>query len=121
MPIKEGKHTLGPNMFLLRLNQNTEFFIHQLNSPFCSEQLKIMAVSSAQPKLNKDNIRQLKVVSPPLEEQNDISIFITNETNKVQLTIDSAYKAIELLKEYKTALISEVVTGKVDVRNEKLN
>jgi type I restriction enzyme S subunit len=121
MPIKEGKHTLGPNMFLLRLNQNTEFFIHQLNSPFCSEQLKIMAVSSAQPKLNKDNIRQLKVVSPPLEEQNDISIFITDETKKVQLTIDSAYKAIELLKEYKTALISEVVTGKVDIRNENLN
>jgi hypothetical protein len=30
-------------------------------------------------------------------------------------------KEIELLKEYKTALISEVVTGKVDVRNEKLN
>jgi hypothetical protein len=28
---------------------------------------------------------------------------------------------IELLKEYKTSLISEVVTGKVDVRNEKLN
>ncbi len=120
MPIKEGKHTLGPNMFLLRINQNTEFFINQLNSPFCSEQLKIMAVSSAQPKLNKENIRQLKVLTPPLEEQNYISIFIKDEMEKVKIIIDNAYKEIEILKEYKTALFSEVVTGKVDVRNEKI-
>lgn len=121
MPLKEGKFTLGPNMFLLRLNQNTDFFINQLNSSFCAEQLKMMAVSSAQPKLNKENIRQLKVVTPPVEEQDIITIFIKKESDRIETLISKSKEEIELLKEYKTSLISEVVTGKVDVRNEKLN
>lgn len=121
MPILEGKFTLGPNMFLVRLNQNTEFFLYQLNAPFCAEQLKMMAVSSAQPKLNKENIRQLKVVTPPIEEQNLIANHILIEKNRIGTIITKTQQEIELLKEYKTALISEVVTGKVDVRNEKLN
>jgi hypothetical protein len=37
------------------------------------------------------------------------------------LTIEKFRKEIELINEYKTALISEVVTGKVDVREEKMN
>lgn len=121
MPHIEGKHTLAPNMFLLRLNQNSDFFFHQLNAPFCAEQLKMMAISSAQPKLNKDNMRQLKVVKPSLEEQ----VFLVKHIEKESLRInDLQFKVeqeIELLKEYKTALISEVVTGKVDVREVVLN
>lgn len=121
MPLKEGKFTLGPNMFLVRLNQNTEFFLCQLNAPFCAEQLKMMSVSSAQPKLNKENIRQLKVVTPPIEEQNLIANHILKEKNRIETIAVKTQQEIELLKEYKTALISEVVTGKVDVRNEILN
>jgi type I restriction enzyme, S subunit len=121
MPRIEGKYTLGPNMFLLRLNQNTDFFVSQLNAPFCAEQLKMMAVSSAQPKLNKENIRQLKVVTPPIEEQEAIVDYIKSMTNEIDSLNLKTLQEIDLLKEYKTALISEVVTGKVDVRNEKLN
>jgi type I restriction enzyme S subunit len=117
MPHLAGKHTLGPNMFLLRLNKNTNFFYHQLNAPFCKEQLKMMAVSSAQPKLNKDNIRQLKVVLPPTDEQREIASRIEIETQKLEKLQENVLKEIELLKEYKIALISEVVTGKVDVRD----
>jgi type I restriction enzyme S subunit len=117
MPLKEGKFTLGPNMFLVRLNQNTEFFLCQLNAPFCAEQLKMMSVSSAQPKLNKENIRQLKVVTPPIEEQNLIANHILKEKNRIETIAVKTQQEIELLKEYKTALISEVVTGKMDVRN----
>jgi type I restriction enzyme S subunit len=121
MPRVAGKFTLGPNMFLLRLNQNTDFFISQLNAPFCAEQLKVMAVSSAQPKLNKENIRQLKVVTPPIEEQKEIVEHLQSKSNELEIIANKTKQEIELLKEYKTALISEVVTGKVDVRNENLN
>lgn len=121
MPYMEGKHTLAPNMFLLRLNQNSDFFFYQLNAPFCAEQLKMMAISSAQPKLNKDNMRQLKVVKPSIEEQEILIKHIEKETSRIDDLLIKVEQEIELLKEYKTALISEVVTGKVDVRNEKLN
>lgn len=118
MPEVFGKYTLGPNMFLLRLNQNTKFFYYQLNSPFCAEQLKMMSISSAQPKLNKDNIRQLKVVQPPKEEQEQLLKHIEKETSRLDSLTKKVSREIELLSEYKTALISEVVTGKVDVRDE---
>jgi len=52
---------------------------------------------------------------PPLNEQKQIIDFLDIETNRILSLKNSAVKEIELLKEYKTALISEVVTGKVDV------
>jgi len=58
---------------------------------------------------------------PPIDEQKQIIEFLDIETNRIVRLKNSAVKEIELLKEFKTALISEVVTGKVDVRNEKLN
>jgi type I restriction enzyme S subunit len=57
---------------------------------------------------------------PTLEEQKQIIKFLDIETDRIVSIKNSTRKEIELLKEYKTALISEVVTGKVDVRNEKL-
>jgi hypothetical protein len=41
--------------------------------------------------------------------------FIETETSKIDSTISKVKKEIELLKEYRTALISEVVTGKIKV------
>lgn len=58
---------------------------------------------------------------PPLDEQKQIIEFLDIQTERIVSLKNSTRKEIELLKEYKTALISEVVTGKVDVRNEILN
>lgn len=58
---------------------------------------------------------------PTLDEQKQIIKFLDIETDRIVSIKNSTRKEIELLKEYKTALISEVVTGKVDVRNENLN
>lgn len=58
---------------------------------------------------------------PPSNEQRDIVKFIEGEEKSVLTIINKAQQEIELLKEYKTALISEVVTGKVNVQNIKLN
>jgi len=64
---------------------------------------------------------EFKYPKPPLEEQKAISEFIDLENKRLSNLIDKTKTQIELLKEYKTALISEVVTGKVDVRDEKIN
>ncbi|QXP72121.1 restriction endonuclease subunit S [Polaribacter sp. R2A056_3_33] len=67
---------------------------------------------------NKYN--QLKLGVPPVEEQVIIIKQIAKEENSIYELIEKFQKEIELLKEYKTTLISEVVTGKVDVREEVL-
>lgn len=53
---------------------------------------------------------------PPIKEQEQIVNYITKETTKINQTINKIQREIELLQEYRTALISEAVTGKIDVR-----
>jgi len=57
---------------------------------------------------------------PSLEEQSRIIEYIHNETDRINSIISKSEKEIELLQEYRTALISEVVTGKIDVREETI-
>ncbi|REE25651.1 type I restriction enzyme S subunit [Winogradskyella pacifica] len=70
--------------------------------------------------LNVNNVERYKIPIPSLEEQNSIVKFIEHQNEKSDLLQAKFEQEIELLKEYKTALISEVVTGKVDVREEVL-
>jgi type I restriction enzyme S subunit len=58
---------------------------------------------------------------PSIDEQNKITDYIENKIREIETLVSKTQQEIELLKEYKTALISEVVTGKVDVREEVLN
>ena len=68
--------------------------------------------------LNSSIIRELKILTPPAEEQQQIVNYLDKQTQKIDTTIEKETKRIELLKEYRQALISEVVTGKIDVRDE---
>lgn len=56
---------------------------------------------------------------PPLAEQRAIAAFLDRETARTDTLISKIQEAIEKLQEYRTALISAAVTGKIDVRNEK--
>ena len=53
----------------------------------------------------------------PTSEQEEIADYIEQETAKIDRAIPVLEKEIELLKEYRTRLISDVVTGQMDVRN----
>jgi len=68
--------------------------------------------------LGKSSIENLEVPIPPKSEQNQISEFIDDETETIDQTITLEKQKIDLLKEYKQSLISEVVTGKVNVQEE---
>ena len=67
-------------------------------------------------RLNVDEIRNLFVLSPPASEQESIAEFLNCETAIANSLIAEATRAIELLQERRTALISAAVTGKIDVR-----
>ena len=57
---------------------------------------------------------------PPASEQGEIVGFIKEETKAIDDTITRAEREIELMREYRTRLISSVVTGQVDVRGIKV-
>ena len=58
----------------------------------------------------------LMIPVPPLAEQTAIVRYLDKATADIDVAIDRARREIELLGEYRTRLIADVVTGKVDVR-----
>lgn len=70
---------------------------------------------SAQPKLTAENLLSVQICIPPHKEQQSIVRYIETECARIDAKIDKTKKLIELLTEYRTALISEVVTGKLKV------
>ncbi|MEY3226210.1 MAG: hypothetical protein RLZZ536_829, partial [Planctomycetota bacterium] len=64
-----------------------------------------------------EQIRNLRIPVPPILEQGAIVNFLDAETAKLNSLTAEAERAIELLQERRTALISAAVTGKIDVRH----
>jgi len=60
---------------------------------------------------------QLAIPLPDIREQGSIAAFLHTETAKLDTLYAEAQRAIELLKERRSALIAAAVTGKIDVRN----
>lgn len=79
------------------------------------------SIKNTQLNLNIDRISTIYLTVPPIEEQEIIVSYIEKKMGEIDTLISKSQQEIELLKEYKTALISEVVTGKVDVRDAVLN
>lgn len=76
------------------------------------ESLLISAIGGGQPNISQDVIKKLKVVVPPLSEQQSIATYLDKKCAELDASISKAQKEIDLLQEYKQALITEVVTGK---------
>jgi type I restriction enzyme S subunit len=67
------------------------------------------------PSIQSDKLLTTKIVHPPLTEQEQIVSYLDEKTSQIDKTIDIEKKKIELLKEYRQSLISNVVTGKIKV------
>jgi type I restriction enzyme S subunit len=64
-----------------------------------------------------EQIKSLRVPFPSAAEQQAIAAYLDRETTKIDNLITKIQAAIERLKEYRTALITAAVTGKIDVRH----
>ena len=67
------------------------------------------------PSLSVQKYKNQKVCIPPLSEQTAIADFLDKETSKIDRLCDTVNQTIERLQEYRTALITQVVTGKIKV------
>ena len=74
-------------------------------------------ITSSRMRLYPEEFLNIEFLCPPLEEQNVLLDSIHVETQAINDTIARANREIELLNEYRTRLIADVVTGKLDVRD----
>ena len=80
-----------------------------------SELLREAPVNT-QGNLNVERIGSRRIVLPPIGEQQAIVRHIEESTLGLEGAIDRTQRQISLLREYRTRLIADVVTGKLDVR-----
>lgn len=76
-----------------------------------------LASGGGQPNLSQDDLRQVRIPTPPLPEQRAIADYLDRETARIDQLVAKVETAIERLREYRTALITATVTGRIDVRN----
>jgi len=116
---------LNQNTVRFEIKDNNQvfylFLFFTLKSNPYRKYLNLHAHGTAnQASLNIIDMLEYFIGLPNIEEQKEIAVYIEKETNRIDTIISKSEKEIELLQEYRTALISEVVTGKIDIRKEKI-
>lgn len=71
------------------------------------------------PHLTKEKLESVKFIRPPKNEQHQIVEHLDSKTKEIDDLIQLEQNKIDLLKEYRQSLISEVVTGKIKVTTDE--
>jgi len=100
-----------------QLRVSSRFLTLFLNSPSARSCLVAHANTVTMSTLPQGAMKSISVPVPPLCEQEAILAAVDRDTASVMKAIDAARGEIDLLREYRTCLITDVVTGKLDVRD----
>ena len=96
------------------VNPRYWFYWLQMRRPY----LIALGYGGGQPNLSQELLSSVRASISPLAEQDEIVEYLDTETAKIDVTIAKIRHAIDHLAEYRSALISAAVTGKIDVRKE---
>lgn len=106
-PLLDRPATIAPNMIVLKVKSSTNgsYLYHYLKTELGEKEIKSTVSGSGQPKVNKTELKRVKVKLPPTkEEQTKIADFITTIDEKItQLTQKS-----ELLTQYKKIVMQKI-------------
>lgn len=80
------------------------------------DQIVMLATGGGQPNISQEKIRSLRIPCPSVHEQQIISKYLREESDKIDQLVNAAESAIERINELRQALITSAVTGKIDVR-----
>ena len=114
---REGRfNTTNVCGMLKSVNENyrmkfLSFYLNQVTKPYVRVDIN--------PKLMNNMMSEIPLLIPPISEQVNIENFLRKGTSLIDSTITIEEKRIELLKEYRQSLISEMVTGKVKVTRDE--
>jgi type I restriction enzyme S subunit len=76
----------------------------------------INSASGLAKNIAQSDVKEFFLPLPPLLEQHALADYLDHETTQIDRLIEKVEAAIERLREYRTALITAAVTGKIDVR-----
>lgn len=108
-----SQHIIG---WICEDNLNPEYLLNVTKA--MDQELDRLTMGATISTVGMEDIKKLKMPLPPLEEQKNIVKYLNNELERFDDSIEKIQEGIERLKEYRTALITNAVTGQIDVRGE---
>ena len=115
---KDTQLCISQRMMVFRIKdtQSSEYLMWQLNCPHVYAQASAEIIGSTSPHVNIEQIKNFRLAIPPLREQKEIVEEISLRAKDIDAAIAKTERELLLLREYRTRLIADVVTGKLDVR-----
>ncbi len=110
---------LGQRTVLMKLRlheYDPHFLVHMIYAGPPRERIRLASQGSTVGHFNMDDIGWMPILMPSLAEQRRVVQAILQQTRGLDQASDRAEREITLLREYRTRLIADVVTGKLDVR-----
>lgn len=109
--------------YLVRMRPDPEkvisdFVYYYTKSWYYESWIKSIFIQATIQNISAEKYQNLEIPIPPYSEQRAIAAYLDTETAKIDALITKTRESIEKLKEYRTALISAAVTGKINVREE---
>jgi type I restriction enzyme S subunit len=104
---------LRPNLSLVR----SEFLHLLISSPLVQGQIgRIMNKYAAQPGIYLEELGGIQVIFPSLDDQASVVAHVKSQAAPITASIGRVQSEIDLLREYRSRLVADIVTGKLDVR-----
>jgi type I restriction enzyme S subunit len=112
---------VSPDYTVLRATKHLchKYFELILKTPACRIEFRVRTKGIVEGfwRLYTDDFYDIKLPFPPVDEQQEIVQHIEEDSRLIDQTISRAQREIELIQEYRTRLVADVVTGRVDVRH----
>lgn len=119
--ILSGKFSLSQNCLIMvpkSKSISSKYVNYFLNYDFPIRKHQLPKI--LQPSLRMEDLDQFDIITPPIEEQKQISDYLDQKTQQIDKLVEKEEKRISLLKEYRQSLISSTVTGKIRVTEDML-
>jgi type I restriction enzyme, S subunit len=108
------------NVILRPKDEYSKYFLnYYFNSIKYYEWTDLISRGTTLTRISRSMLGNNPVITPPLSEQMEIVEYLDKETELIDKTVSIEERKIELLKEYKQSLISEVITGKRKVVSDE--
>lgn len=104
--------SLAPNSIMFKTKQCDKYWYYYFYSEAGKRAIFNICQSTAQPKFNKTELRDIRVCIPTNKEQQAIADYLDKKCGEIDELITIKQQKIESLKEYKKSVIYEYVTGK---------
>jgi type I restriction enzyme S subunit len=112
---------VGGDIIVMRIKTGISpvYLSYLMNTSFIQFQKSQLGRGEIIVHIYSKNIKEIRTPLPPIDEQNQIVEYLDLKTKEIDDMVSLELKKIDLLKEYRKSLISEVVTGKIKVTNDE--